>query len=278
MNTAIIANQQLVSVDGGTFTLGAWRTRILNTEVSNINGIVSISSNQFTLQAGTYLIRAMTPCYHAGAVQSRIYNISDSTEVAVSISGISGTLSPKNVPQTVVGLVTIASAKIFEIQHQGSATATTNGFGVNSGFGTEQYTTVLISQPTLSVAIVAEQQPLGTNAGQFSALAWRTRVLNTEVADPDGIVTLSANRFTLQAGTYLITTSIPAFKTSRTQSRLYNYTDSTVVDVGISSLANAGFSSLVWRMQDFHRIFYKIIFIALPLLRLKNLKYRISVR
>ena len=56
----------------------------------------------------------------------------------------------------------------------------------------------------VSYAIIAEQQSAGTEAGTFTSGAWRTRSLNTEITDPDGIVSLSSNGFTLQAGTYFI--------------------------------------------------------------------------
>jgi len=39
---------------GGTFSSGAWRTRDLNTIVSDTGGHASLSSNQITLEAGTY--------------------------------------------------------------------------------------------------------------------------------------------------------------------------------------------------------------------------------
>ena len=44
--------------NGGDFNSGAWRTRILDTEISDTDSIVSLSSNQFTLQAGNYFIVA----------------------------------------------------------------------------------------------------------------------------------------------------------------------------------------------------------------------------
>ena len=45
---AIIADVKASNADGGTFTSGAWRTRDLNTEITDPDGIVSIYSNQFT--------------------------------------------------------------------------------------------------------------------------------------------------------------------------------------------------------------------------------------
>ena len=78
---AVIADQKTSGTDGGTFTSGAWRTRDLNTEVTDVDNIVSISSNQFTLQAGTYLIKARATAYDCDRHQLRLRNITDGTTV-----------------------------------------------------------------------------------------------------------------------------------------------------------------------------------------------------
>ena len=46
---ALIADQKAQGTISGSFTSGDWRTRDLNTELSDADDIVSISSNQFTL-------------------------------------------------------------------------------------------------------------------------------------------------------------------------------------------------------------------------------------
>ena len=48
---AVICDQKSNNTDGGTFTSGAWRTRDLNTELCEAEGLVSSSSNQFALSA-----------------------------------------------------------------------------------------------------------------------------------------------------------------------------------------------------------------------------------
>ena len=63
--------------------------------------------------------------------------------------------------------------------------------------------------------------------------------MNTEIADPDGIVTITANQFILGAGTYFIRWSAPAaagidYNTFiyRHQSRLYDVTGTAEVEPG----------------------------------------------
>lgn len=46
---------------GGTFTAGAWRTRDLNTVLTNTISGASLSNNQITLPAGKYYVEASAP-------------------------------------------------------------------------------------------------------------------------------------------------------------------------------------------------------------------------
>jgi len=53
-------------------------------------------------------------------------------------------------------------------------------------------------------ALLQERQDVDVNGGSTVEGTWMTRTLNTEVYDGGNIVTLSNNKFTLGAGTYLI--------------------------------------------------------------------------
>ncbi len=131
---AIIRDQKTGS-DGGTFTSGAWRTRDLNTEVVDDDGIVSISSNQFTLQAGTYFIKAITPAYEAEYHQNRLYNITDSSVVDTGSSAFTNATSFVVTNSILLTRFTITGAKVFEVQHQTNLTKSNTGFGVRSSAG-----------------------------------------------------------------------------------------------------------------------------------------------
>jgi len=137
---AIIADQKAQNVPGGSFTSGAWRERDLNTEIADPDGIVSISSNQFTLGAGTYLIKWAAPTYGVGDQQARLYNVTDS---AVASVGMSSYASQAWI-STGSARVTIAGSKAFSIEHRCQSTYAT-GFGYEANFSsTEQYTIVEI--------------------------------------------------------------------------------------------------------------------------------------
>jgi hypothetical protein len=89
-----------------------------------------------------------------------------------------------------------------------------------------------------SYAIICDEKDSTTNAGGFSTDAWRTRDLNTEIADPDGIVSISSNQFTLQAGSYLIKWDAPVYSVDRYTSILYDVTNSAIKQYGRSGFDN----------------------------------------
>ena len=138
---AIIADQKAQNTAGGTFTSGAWRTRDLNTEIADPDGIVSISANQFTLAAGTYLIKWTAPSYYAQNNQTRLYNVTDTAEVEVGMNIYD---YHSSVPSAGSARTTITGSKAFTIEHRSYATYATSGLGVAGNFTTEQYCTVEI--------------------------------------------------------------------------------------------------------------------------------------
>jgi len=102
----------------------------------------------------------------------------------------------------------------------------------------------------ISVAIIADEKSYNTDGGGSSTGSFITRDLNTEISDPDNIVTIestthtvsghtSTYKFTLGAGTYQISWSCPAFKSNRHTTHLYDETGTTVLQEGTSEYAAA---------------------------------------
>ena len=141
---AVIADRKAQNTNGGTFTSGAWRTRDLNTEITDPNGIVSISSNQFTLVAGDYLVRWSAPADAVNVHQSRLYNVTDASVVSVGTSAYSVTGGYAVTTSDGAARVSIVSTKTFRIEHQCNLTTAGTGFGRAGNFATEQYTMVEI--------------------------------------------------------------------------------------------------------------------------------------
>ena len=144
-SVALLAEEQPSNTNGGTFTSGSWQTRTLNTEVSDTDGIVSLSSNVFTLGAGTYVIEWSAPAYQVRNHQTRLY---DNTNTAVVEYGSTEYASAsESVGNRSFGSakVTISSSTGYKIEHRSDSTKSTYGFGVNANFGNvEVYTQVKI--------------------------------------------------------------------------------------------------------------------------------------
>ena len=141
---AIICDQKAQNTQGGTATNGAHRTRDLNTEIADPDGIVSISSNQFTLQAGSYLIEARAPGYDCHGHQTRLYNATTSTTIQNGTTGYSNAAGNVLSYSVVLARVVITGATAFEIQHRVATTKADTGFGVAFNVAQEIYTTVKI--------------------------------------------------------------------------------------------------------------------------------------
>ena len=145
---AIICDEKANGTAGGTFNSGSWETRDLNTEIADPDGIVSISSNQFTLQAGTYLIKAKAPAWRVNLHQLRLQNITDSATVKYGTCGQaygSGNYGYNMTHSFVDARFIISEAKVFELQHRCSISASTSGFGTDNSFsGVEKYAVVEI--------------------------------------------------------------------------------------------------------------------------------------
>jgi len=126
----------------GSFALGAWRTRLLATEVYDLfdlvliqtQGTPAVGTNRFRLVAGTYVAEWSAPAFQVNAHQTRLYNI---TGAAVISHGTTEYSNDNNSSQTrSVGIAkfTIAANNDLELQHQCALSNTANGMGVASPF------------------------------------------------------------------------------------------------------------------------------------------------
>ena len=144
-SVALLAEEQPNNTVGGTFTSGSWVTRTLNTEVSDTDGIVSLSSNVFTLGAGTYLIEWSAPAYQVGNHQTRLYDNTNSTVIKYGTDEHASASAGVGTRSFGAMEITISTSTGYKIEHRCATTSTTYGLGTNSSFGNvEVYTQVKI--------------------------------------------------------------------------------------------------------------------------------------
>tara|TARA_Y100000361_G_C11152432_1_gene341986 strand:- start:1419 stop:2096 length:678 start_codon:yes stop_codon:yes gene_type:complete len=125
---AILEDQKADGADGGTGSAGTWNTRVINTEVSDPDSIVSISSNQFTLGVGKYKITARGSVASVNGHRMRVRNITDSTTDILGQSAFEST-GFNGDDANLIGYIDIADTKVFELQHWINASVGTQDFG-----------------------------------------------------------------------------------------------------------------------------------------------------
>jgi hypothetical protein len=129
----------------GTATSGSFETRTLNTVMTNEISGASLASNQITLPAGTYYINAKAPCRNVDGHKIKLRNTTDSSDTLIGTNAQSQAAGYILTQSFISGRFTIASEKVFEIQHRVEATQATYGFGNAITFGVvEVYTDVQI--------------------------------------------------------------------------------------------------------------------------------------
>lgn len=138
-----IQDQKNQNTNGGTFTLGAWRTRVLNTEVADTGNLASVASNQITLAAGTYRCLISCPAFRGvGNHQARLYNTTGSATLSTGTSEyvFTNVAAYACTRSIIAGQFTIAVQSVLEVQHISVATFADTGFGVPCNATTEVYT------------------------------------------------------------------------------------------------------------------------------------------
>ena len=74
---------------------------------------------------------------------------------------------------------------------------------------------------------VVDSKPNGVDGGTFTAGSWQTRTLNTIITNTISGASLSANRITLPAGTYIVTAHAPGLDVNQHQSVLFGVSGDT---------------------------------------------------
>ena len=132
MTYAVICDEKFHNVGGGTFTAGAWRTRDLDTKITDPDNIVSIANNQFTLGAGSYLIEAESMAHDVKRHIQRMYNVTDSSIVGYGQPNYADPGGNGSGAARIVARVTITQNTAFEIHHRCEETKANNGMGISN--------------------------------------------------------------------------------------------------------------------------------------------------
>ena len=229
----LMQHQETSGTDGGTATSGSWETGTLNAKPTDTGSNCTLSSNAFTLSAGTYRIYATSPFLATNSSKMKLRNTSDSTDVLIGTNDHADSGGSDNGVSIVAGQFTISSSKTFEMQRRVQTTKATNGYGVLSGFSvTEVYLQVELwkeksggSGGALPYIQLRHTETSTTDGGGSLLGAWRTLPFDDETSDTGNHCTLSADQFTLDAGTYRIKAYHIMYNCQNSRVKLYNITD-----------------------------------------------------
>jgi hypothetical protein len=128
-------DQKASGTSGGTFTSGAWRTRDLNTLLTNEIAGASLVANQITLPEGIYFITGSAPAYNVSTNKMKLYNITDAADLVIGQNSRAETTPVITSVSSLSGRFTVVGTKVLEVQHQCSTTCATWGFGNACGYG-----------------------------------------------------------------------------------------------------------------------------------------------
>ena len=134
-----LSNTQSSGSNGGAGTTGSWQTIPLNTTDVDSASISTLLSNQVSLPAGTYIVSGSEPFLDVNAGQTRVYDVTDSTILAVGSTSNSPASSSTTSISVVNGEFTIAATKTIAYQYQIMTHTSTADLGTANGFGNEVY-------------------------------------------------------------------------------------------------------------------------------------------
>lgn len=199
---------------------------------NHLRGIKSVLTNQFP-NLGSAVVNA------SAAEINYSYNVTPGTAAASKALVLDGSLNISGVNQftatTFVGALTGNASTATSATSATTATTATTANGVADG-ATDASGNFLVPK----YAKIYDSKTTGTNGGSSVLTTWTTRDINTEEIDADNIVTISANQFTLGAGTYRISVTSPFAESGVFALRLRNITDSTTDLLGPNCGVGAG--------------------------------------
>lgn len=142
---ARVVDQQNQNVAGGTFTNGAWRTRTLNSVLTNQLGQPNAffnpapAANIISLPTGLYLVRASAPAFNVDGHQVRL-NVNSGTNFVYGTSEY----APAGIQTRSFVEAVLSSGASFSLEHRCITTRATDGLGKPVNLANEYYAIVEI--------------------------------------------------------------------------------------------------------------------------------------
>jgi len=144
ISVAIIKDLKPVGTNGGNFISGAWRIRTLNDITGNAGSNVSLATNQITLAPGNYHIKASAPADRVDSHQTRLFDVTNSTVVALGSTEFSRSNREVYTSSFIVVYISISVPTVYRLEHICQTSTNGSGLGRAAGFSDEVYSQVEI--------------------------------------------------------------------------------------------------------------------------------------
>lgn len=112
----VLRDEKSTGTGGGSITSDTWTTRDLNTEAADTASICTLSSNQFSLPAGTYWLTGFAPFYRADTVKLRIRDITNTATLLIGGPGLSNDSDNSAISCPIAGMFTLSGTTTLELQ------------------------------------------------------------------------------------------------------------------------------------------------------------------
>lgn len=117
------------NASGGTFTSATDVTRTL-TDESDPGNIGSLSSNQITLEAGTYYVDAKVPANRVGFHVAWLYDTTGASTLIDGSAEYSDTANNDPTSSVIQGTFTLSGSSVLEIRHRCATSRSGDGLGL----------------------------------------------------------------------------------------------------------------------------------------------------
>ncbi|MCA0278440.1 MAG: hypothetical protein LCH86_20785 [Proteobacteria bacterium] len=137
---AVLEDQKAAGSGGGSPTITAWTTHVLNTEVRDPYNLITLSSNQFVATVDGW-VDFLVSFHRTGGARARLYNVTDAAAVAYSDSMYVYDTGTGGANAVVNGGGSIIAGKTYRIEYYVAANGGGSGLGYGGGLtvATEVY-------------------------------------------------------------------------------------------------------------------------------------------
>ena len=141
-----IQHQEASTANGGACSADTFNDTVLNATIVNEITGASLSSNNFTLPAGTFVIYAQRRCFKGNRNFLALYSVTNSGLAKIGQSNSAGDDDATESTATLYEKITLGASHTYKLQHYTQSARSSDGLGVASNKTTNAHADVLIWQ------------------------------------------------------------------------------------------------------------------------------------